>query len=270
MPELPEMEHYRSMLNRYILNKPIRHVEVTREKTINCPVTTFQQALLNQTITTVQRRGKHLLFHLNNNQVLLLHLMLSGFMYWGTDSDKLDRTAQVTLTFDQNKLFFHGLRLGYLHIYTNEGDISQQLAPIGPEPLMPLFTANALAKLLQKKRTVLKKALTDQHVIAGIGNCYSDEICFQARQLPLKNCQELSTADIQALFQAFHEVLTRALQLGGYMEQRFYKDDRLTGGYNHHCLVYDRPQEPCLRCQTPIVMTRLASRKVFYCPTCQL
>ncbi|QDX91696.1 bifunctional DNA-formamidopyrimidine glycosylase/DNA-(apurinic or apyrimidinic site) lyase [Brevibacillus laterosporus] len=269
MPELPEMEHYRSMLNRYMLDKPIRHVEVTREKTINCPVATFQQALLNQTITTVQRRGKHLLFHLNNNQVLLLHLMLSGFMYWGSDSDNLDRTAQVTLTFDQNKLFFHGLRLGYLHV-CKESEVEQKLAKLGPEPLMPLFTADVLAKLLQKKRTVLKTALTDQHVIAGIGNCYSDEICFQARQLPLKNCQELSTADIQALTQAFREVLTRALQLGGYMEYRFYKDDRLTGGYNQHCLVYDRPQEPCLRCQTPIVMTRLSSRKVFYCPTCQL
>ncbi|MDF2680729.1 MAG: Fpg/Nei family glycosylase [Brevibacillus sp.] len=268
MPELPEMETYRRLLQQQIGGLTITDTHVDREKTINLPVDRFAQIIRGNRLTLIDRRGKHLLFHLENSYVLLLHLMLGGFLYLGTAEDKLSRTSQVTLSFGSRILYFHGLRLGYLHLLTTE-QIDERLADLGPEPLATAFTASHLAQLLSGKRGILKTALVDQHWLAGIGNCYSDEICFHAGILPTRRIPELSPEDGTRLYHSMQAVLSEAMQFGGYMETPLYQGDGLTGGYNDRCRVYDRGGEPCLRCGHAIVGDRLSSRKVFFCTHCQ-
>ncbi|MGG1658906.1 Fpg/Nei family DNA glycosylase [Brevibacillus sp. NRS-1366] len=268
MPELPEMETYRRLLQERIGGRSITATLVQREKTINLPPNEWNRILLGNRITLVDRRAKHLLFHLESSHVLLLHLMLGGFLYYGSTEDKLDRTAQVTISFDDHILYFHGLRLGYLHLLTT-WQLDERLDPLGPEPLDPSFTLTRFTELLTEKRGILKTALVDQHWLSGIGNCYSDEICFDAAILPTRRIPELTDEEIKQLFHSMQAVLKEAIQFGGYMEPPFYRDDDLTGGFNDRCRVYDRGGEPCVRCGKLISKGKLSSRKVFACTNCQ-
>jgi formamidopyrimidine-DNA glycosylase len=269
MPELPEMETYRQLLSANILQKRIKAVEINREKSINLHVPLFQQELVGKQVTQIERRAKHLLFHLSHGKVLILHLMLGGWMYLGKKDDNPDRTKQIILAFSDNlELYFIGLRLGYLHLLTRD-ETTDKLAKLGPEPLSSQFTFDAFENTLNKRWGMLKPTLVDQKFLSGIGNCYSDEICFSAQLHPSKRMNELNSAETKQLFTSIKTVLERAIKLGGYMEYPLYKNDEITGGYENHTYVYDREGKPCVRCGTEIVKAEISSRKMFYCPNCQ-
>lgn len=268
MPELPEMETCRQLLGRQLTGLMITEAEINREKSINVPPAEFIRQVQNSTIISIDRRAKHLIFRLSSGKNLLLHLMLGGWMYLGNDEDNPDRTKQVILSFGSRKLYFIGLRLGYLHLLTAQ-ELEKEFEELGPEPLDPGFTAASFAQLLEKKRGMLKTSLVNQHFIAGIGNCYSDEICHQAGLLPMRKIEELSEMEKSRLYPAMKTVFANAIQSGGYMDEPLFKGDLITGGYNERCMVYDREGESCLRCGSRIVKEEISSRKTFYCPGCQ-
>ncbi|WP_251554630.1 bifunctional DNA-formamidopyrimidine glycosylase/DNA-(apurinic or apyrimidinic site) lyase [Neobacillus muris] len=268
MPELPEMENYKIHLNNKITGQTITAVDVNRIKSINVNPNLFKKTVSNQKVLNVSRRGKHLLFHLQNGQVLLLHLMLGGWMYFGQETDKPKRTIQVRLSFGHEHLYFIGLRLGYLHLHTPQ-DAEKKLSHLGPEPLDPSFSENEFMDRLKTKHGRLKTALIDQDFIAGIGNCYSAEICFHAKILPIKDIDELNNAAKSQLYQSMKTVLSEGIRLGGYMENPFFKEDKKTGGFHKHCQVYDREGQTCQRCGAVIVKEMISSRKTYYCLNCQ-
>jgi formamidopyrimidine-DNA glycosylase len=268
MPELPEMENYKRLLNQKITEQVITDVQVNREKSINVIPELFIKSVLHQKVIEVNRRGKHLLIQLQNRQVLLLHLMLGGWMYFGTEEDKPKRTIQVRLSFGQHHLYFIGLRLGYLHLYS-EKDVQKPIEHLGPEPLEADFTLEKFIKMLADKRGRIKTKLLDQEFIAGIGNCYSDEICYHARILPKRNIDEIGDPERSQLYQSVKHILLDALKNGGYMDNPFYQGDTLTGGYKNLCLVYDREGQSCKRCGSTITKEMISSRKTFFCPNCQ-
>jgi formamidopyrimidine-DNA glycosylase len=271
MPELPEMETYRSQVSERITSRQIDGVEVDREKTINVPVQAFIGIVQGSRIERIERRAKMLLFRLDNGSTLLLHLMLGGSMFWGTPEEAAGRNAQVVLSFagEERRLYFRGLRLGYLHLYQEE-ELAERLAKLGPDPFDPALSPDLFAKLIVGRgRGMLKSMLVDQSVLAGIGNCYSDEMCFQARIQPLRQVNTLSRRELDALYTAMRSTLIEAIRSGGYMEAPFFVGDTLTGGYNDRCKVYDRKDEPCPRCGAPIIKSEMSGRKVFYCAVCQ-
>lgn len=268
MPELPEMENYKKLLNQKISGLVISNIEINREKSINVKRELFIKSVQHQKVLKVDRRGKHLLFHMQNGQVLLLHLMLGGWMFYGLEVDKPNRTIQVRLSFGENHLYFIGLRLGYLHLY-NEKDVQQHLSHLGQEPLTTEFTENRFLTLMRVKHGRLKTKLLDQEFIAGIGNCYSDEICYHARIKPIKYINEISDTERSQLYHSMKQVLLDAIKHGGYMANPFYKGDALTGSFDDLCQVYDREGENCRRCGTTIIKEMISSRKTFYCSNCQ-
>ncbi|MDR6882295.1 Fpg/Nei family DNA glycosylase [Bacillus sp. 3255] len=268
MPELPEMETYRQQLSRLILNSPIQEAEVTRPKSLNVEPELFNRKLSGNRIVRLDRRAKHLLFHLATGEVLVLHLMLGGWMFYGSEEQKPDRTTQVVIRFGAQNLYFIGLRLGYLHMHALP-ELDALFRKLGPEPLEAGFTLAEWMKVLQGKKGNLKVTLVDQSVLSGIGNCYSDEICFVAGILPLRKVPTLTDEEKIRLFHAMRSVLLEAIRYGGYMEDPLFVNDTLTGGFNDRCRVYDREGEPCLRCGQELVKTEVSSRKCFYCANCQ-
>lgn len=208
MPELPEMENYKLLLNQRLVGRIITDVQVEREKSINVPVPLFQHELIGNSIREVERRAKHLVFHLNNSNVLVLHLMLGGILFYGTEEEKPDRTVQVTLSFSKMNLYFIGLRLGYLHYYTPE-EADRFLQKLGPEPMRSNFTADRFTLLMHKQSGTLKSVLVDQSVMAGIGNCYSDEICFDAGLLPSRRSNQLTDDELLRLYHSMRGFLQK-------------------------------------------------------------
>lgn len=269
MPELPEMENYKMLLNQKITGSHISAVQVNREKSINVLPEVFINKVQGQKIIKIERRAKHLLFFLENGNILLLHLMLGGWMYYGTEEDKPKRTIQIQFTFGNSHLYFIGLRLGYLHLYSSKEEVDKELAELGPEPLDTKFTLESFHSLISNRRGRLKTKLVDQEWISGIGNCYSDEICFHAGLLPSRSLEDIESTEINQLYQSIQYVLRDATKHGGYMDNQLFKGDILTGGFNNLCKVYDCEGQNCPRCGTKIIKNTLASRKTFYCPNCQ-
>ncbi|MCP8615401.1 Fpg/Nei family DNA glycosylase [Salirhabdus salicampi] len=268
MPELPEMENYRLLLKNKIEGKEITDVFVNREKSINVQSTIFEDKTRQQRICAIHRRAKQLLFYLDNGHVLLLHLMLGGWMFYGKEEDKPDRTIQIHLSFGEEHLYFIGLRLGYLHLF-EEKEVETKLQDLGPEPLDINFSLNAFQDLVSNKRGRIKTTLVDQSFLSGIGNCYSDEICFHAKILPTRNMNDLAYNEIIQLYHSIRQVLQQATQYGGYMDYPLYKGDRKTGGVEPFLNVYDREGENCKRCGSKITKEEVSSRKCFYCKGCQ-
>ncbi|WP_088831927.1 Fpg/Nei family DNA glycosylase [Paenibacillus tyrfis] len=268
MPELPEMENYRKLLSERIIGRTVTDTEVTREKSINVTPERWTQELTGQAVSRIDRRAKHLLFRLTTGNVLVLHLMLGGMMFYGKAEEKPDRSVQVRLGFGDYHLFFIGLRLGYLHLH-DPSEVDELMNKLGPEPFDPGLTPDRFAERLRVKAGTLKSNLVDQGVFAGIGNCYSDEICYHAGLLPSRRPSALSDEELHRLYCSMHEVLTEATQGGGYMEMPLFVGDSLTGGFDSHCRVYDREGEPCLRCGSPIARRDVSSKKSFCCLVCQ-
>jgi len=268
MPELPEMENYRRLLSQHIINVPITGVTVNREKTINVDKDVFSQALLGARVVFVERRAKYLLFHLNDGRRLLLHLMLGGMLFYGRADERPARSTQVELVFGDHILYFIGLRLGYLHLVSvKEGEAL--MGKLGPELLDRRMTLERFQQIMSKRRGALKSTLVNQQVFAGVGNCYADEIAYEAGLLPSALIQNLTPDSIVRLYDSVRKVLSDATEIGGYMEMPFKTGDTVTGSYNDQCKVYDREGEPCLRGGGTIVKIELSGRKAFYCPDCQ-
>lgn len=268
MPELPEMENYKILLNQKIIGKTITDVIVNREKSINVGTDDFINMVQGQKIEVVERRAKHLLFQLNNGHVLLLHLMLGGLMYYGTEEEKLDRTIQVQLSFGNQNLYFIGLRLGYLHLLSQD-EVKQELADLGPEPLDVNFSLDSFLNLIESKRGRLKTTLVNQEFLSGIGNRYSDEIAWHAKLLPERNMNDIGENEKVQLYQSIRFILQQGIQYGGYMDQALFKGDAKTGGYDDRTYVYNREGKACKRCGASIIKDEISSRKTFYCKECQ-
>ncbi|GIN14376.1 formamidopyrimidine-DNA glycosylase [Shouchella clausii] len=266
MPEMPEMATYQKWLTRTVVGQMITDIEVNREKSINVPVVDFKSALQHQTVTEVSRRGKQLLFHLANGQMLLLHLMLGGWLYWGTEEDAPDRTKQVILSFSLHNLYFIGLRLGYLHLHDQQS-AKRVLAKFGPEASG--VNADDFKAIAEHRRTMVKPFLTNQAYLSGIGNCYADEICFHAKLIPLRTIDSLSSKELEALYQAIAPTLQAAADAGGYMSHPFTAFDRLTGGMDSKLRVYDREGKACFRCGNLIIRQEVSKKNVFFCQVCQ-
>jgi formamidopyrimidine-DNA glycosylase len=267
MPELPEMENYKKQLHPLIRGKKVTDVDIQRPKSLNVASELFVKEVVGTSIKDIERRAKHILFHLSSGKILLLHLMLGGSIFFGSEADKPDHTAQVTLSFGDKHLYFTGLRLGYLHVHTVE-EIDKLLGKLGPEPLDPRFKLPDFKSRLSAKTTNLKVTLVDQSFLSGIGNCYSDEICFDARLLPARKANSLSPTEQVQLYDSIHSVLKEAIKYGGYMEPLFV-GDKVTGQFDSMCKVYDRGAEPCTRCGHPLIKRELSSKKCFYCSNCQ-
>ncbi|OAB44529.1 Fpg/Nei family DNA glycosylase [Paenibacillus glacialis] len=268
MPEMPEMENYRKLISDQILNIPITNVIVNREKSINIEGDNFISELLNTRIIFIERRGKYLNFHLNNGRRLLVHLMLGGLVYVGTDGDLPHRNTQVEISFGATTLYFIGLRLGYVHLLSAK-EVEQVLGQLGPEMTDRRMDINRFFNIVNGRRGSLKTLLVNQNVIAGIGNRYADEIAFEAGLLPSAKVQDLGPEVIERLFMSTKSVLSKAVDAGGYIDMPVTKDDSHTGSYKSEFKVYDREGELCPQCGGIVVKAELNSKKTFYCPTCQ-
>ncbi|HWL23576.1 MAG TPA: bifunctional DNA-formamidopyrimidine glycosylase/DNA-(apurinic or apyrimidinic site) lyase [Ureibacillus sp.] len=267
MPELPEMETYKTLLGSLIGGQKISDVEIGREKSINVPVEAFTKQLSSQTINKISRRAKYLIFHLQDGSCLLLHLMLGGWMFFGKEENQPDRTIQVRLSFGEQHLFFIGLRLGYLHLLSPK-EIEEEFMKLGPEVLDPDFTLDVFHQLMQKRKGTIKTTLINQEVLAGIGNAYSDEILWHAEISPHKKINELEDQQLTRLYHSIQFILNKGIKECGYMENPLFKGDSKTGGYQFY--VYDREGEVCSRCNTAIIKDEISSRKTHFCPNCQL
>jgi len=269
MPEWPEAEHLRKVLNERVCGRNIVSVAVMYPGAVNEPEEKFRRELVGRQIAIVERRGQHLIFHLDDGNRLLLRLAPGTRLYCGLKEPEGRRAYQAVIGFtDESRLLFGGLKPGGLSRMTAK-QVLEELKKLGPEPFDARLTPDVFRERLSSRRGMLKSALTGQKVVAGIGSRYGDEICFDARIHPGKQVSRLSPDEIGRLYASMRQVLAEAAAAGGLGDKPLFENDRHTGGYREMRKVADREGEPCPSCGTKIAKGEVAGRITHFCPKCQ-
>jgi formamidopyrimidine-DNA glycosylase len=279
MPELPEVEVMRRDLEREVVGKKIKAVEVTGTRSVRRHKNRkeFITVLTGRKITAVQRRGKYLVMKLDGNDALIVHLGMSGQLLRAkTAREKAPKHTHVAITFTQGGLlrFVDPRTFGEMFIAPYD-EIDQQvdeLAHLGLDPLETALSWDLFGRMLAEKKTKLKPLLMDQKFIAGIGNVYSDEILFEAGLKWDRQSDSLSQQEVRRLYRAITETLNGAVKYRGssLADEQYVDLFGKPGEYQEHHQVYGREGEACVRCRRPIQRARYSNRSTFYCDACQV
>jgi formamidopyrimidine-DNA glycosylase len=275
VPELPEVETVRRDLQALVVGARVERVLATGARTVRrTSARAVVDGVTGRTLVEAHRRGKYLLVTLDSGRWLVVHLRMSGQLVLAPTSDApLAAHTHVRLALgDGRELRFVDPRTFGEVVVVDPLALATELpglALLGPEPLD--LDAAGLGSVLTTRRRQLKALLTDQRVIAGIGNIYADEIAHAAGVRHARAGSTLSGREVGRLHDAIHRILPAAIAArGSTLSDAQYVDlGGLGGGYQEHHAVYDREGKPCLTCGRPIVRMAWAGRSTFFCRRCQ-
>jgi formamidopyrimidine-DNA glycosylase len=273
MPELPEVETIRRDLVATIAGRAIEAVEVTGRRTVRRqPVEELVGRLESRSVMGVRRASKYLLLDLDSGEVLVIHLRMSGQLRWHP-ADVAPTAARAphthaVLGFAHGELRFVDPRT-FGEWFVAPAD--QLPFRVGDDPLEPGLTGARLAEVLGSRRRALKVVLTDQQLVAGIGNIYADEICFQAGVRTDRRADTLTARQWTRLAEATGTVLAAAVAArGSSLRDAQYVDlFGQPGTYQRDHQVYGREGLPCRGCGRSIQRAMVGQRSTFFCPHCQ-
>jgi formamidopyrimidine-DNA glycosylase len=269
MPELPEVEAVRQLLLPVMRARRIDRVTLHRDGLRRRFDPAFIDLVEGQRVDDIVRRGKHLLVQLGSGDVVALHLGMSGDFRIEprgplSDERRLKHDHVVIELATGTVVFSDPRRFGAMDLL-RAGAVPGAIAAMGPEPLSPDFTPEALARALAGRRTAIKVALLDQRVVAGIGNIYASEALHHGGLSPRRQAAALVTPGGRPrpaavrLVTGIRTVLAQAIA----RQETAYRAGRFR--------VYEREDRPCRRRGCGGVIARIvqAGRSTYYCPRCQ-
>lgn len=274
MPELPEVETVRRDLTDELLGRRIQRVRVRKADLLldGGPVDSFCRCLEGRRVDALDRRGKYLLFRLDENLVLLVQLRMSGRFVLGAELPDPEEFRHVVAEFsldDGRTLFYDDVRrLGGFRLLSAP-EWREEARKLGPEPLADGFTSRRLAQALASSRAPVKNTLLDQRRLAGVGNIYASEALHRARIDPRRAAGSLDEAEMRRLHRALRRVLREALASAGTSFRNYRAVNGRSGEFQERLRVYGREGEPCPRCGEPIQRIVQAGRSSFFCLACQ-
>jgi formamidopyrimidine-DNA glycosylase len=247
-----------------LVGKRIQRAELLWEGTLAEPTPDeFYLRVLGQTITNFGRRAKYLLIHLNED-TLVVHLRMSGDLLVEKETDPIAPHHRFLLIFEDGfRLAFNDTRkFGRIWLLD---DPTPLLAKLGPEPLDGLLTPEEFYVRLKSRRRQLKPLLLDQSFIAGVGNIYADEALHRARLHPQTQAADLTSEQAALLLESIQHVLQAGIEANGASIDWVYRG----GDFQNQFQVYQRGEEPCYQCGTPIQRIVVGQRGTHFCPQCQ-
>lgn len=281
MPELPEVETAARDLAAQVIGRQISQIEkLDWERMVETPsIKEFYALLPGRCIVTVGRRAKWLLFTLDADWTLAIHLRMSGTLSVHPTDLPADQYTHLVLALSNGqRIFFRDQRkFGRVRLLNAAGLAALDQAH-GPEPLSAAFTPAVLADIVRSRRTSIKSLLLNQALLAGLGNIYVDESLWQTRIHPLRPANSLTSAEINALHSAIQTVLTQAINNKGSTLRDYRNGYGQPGQNQDYFNIYGKgatpgkakPGRPCPRCGTPAVRLVVGQRGTHICPTCQL
>jgi formamidopyrimidine-DNA glycosylase len=291
MPELPEVETVRRGLAPVMEGARFEKVEARRPD-LRWPLPRdFVRRLEHQVVRGIGRRAKYLLVDLSSGDVLVMHLGMSGSFRVYTDDgmrapgkfhhSRSDELVHDHVVFHMSSgatvIFNDPRRFGFMKLLPRAALAEEPLMrSIGPEPLGNEFDAALLARACANKKTSLKAALSDQRVVAGLGNIYVCEALHRARLSPKRRASTIADRKgapnerAAALVEGIKKVLNDAIAAGGSSLRDHRRTDGELGLFQHAFRVYDRAGAKCLRRDGGVIRRIVqGARSTFYCPVCQ-
>ncbi|HSP11129.1 MAG TPA: DNA-formamidopyrimidine glycosylase family protein [Salegentibacter sp.] len=257
MPELPEIANFKTFLDETVLNKEIVEVDFPETKLLQSPQAEFKKVLLNRKFVGSKQLGKYLFLETNSKKSLVFHFGMTGkFEYF--QHNETPKHTHLHITFkDHSHLAFVCVRkLGKIYLADGVEEFRAEHS-LGKHSLD--VTSEEFRNIFQEKKGGIKLALTDQHLISGIGNVYADEILFQSRIHPNTKVEKLSEKEIDKLFEEMNKVLKTAIKKEGERSE-----------FPSNYLSRSRKEgSACPNCSGKIKMIKVSGRSTYFCPECQ-
>jgi formamidopyrimidine-DNA glycosylase len=267
VPELPDVELYVAALRRHVGGRAIRRVRVASPffvRTFDPPV----NGLEGRTVRAITRMGKRLVWALDDDLFVVVHLMIAGRMRWRETGVAIPaKVGLAAFDFDEGTLLFTeagSRKQASMHVVRGR-EAALAMDPGGADVFS--MSRDAFGSALRASNHTLKRQLTDPHVFSGIGNAYSDEILHAAQLSPVSLTQSLTDAEIARLFDAVRGVLrewTARLQ----QEAGDEFPEKVTA-FRPGMAVHGRYGKPCPRCGAPVQRIVYARNEANYCAACQ-
>lgn len=279
MPELPEVETIRLGLQKAIVGKTIAGIDIRVPKLFYGD----KKDIIGKKVKDIDRRAKQIIIDVEGGNDLLIHLKMTGQLIYDNSKSRVagghpsadwvaelpNSTTHIIFDFsDGSKLFFNDMRrFGWIKIVNSE-ELKAD-SSLGVEPLNKKFTIEKLLHIVKSKpRWNIKKVLTDQTLISGIGNIYADEALFWVKILPTRLAKDITDAEISKLRSSIIKALEIGLKYGGSSENTYVQIDGSQGKAQEHFQVYSRGGKPC-SCSGKVRKIRLNGRGTHFCPVCQ-
>ena len=278
--ELPEVEVMRRDLEKEVVGKRVKEVEVRPHRNAMRVIRRharrkeFADRLAGKKITKVDRKGKYLLLHLDDGDVWVVHFGMSGQFVRGTKRQALPPHTHVVVEFQQggDLRFVDPRTFGETFVTAgNQLGKVKELDHIAIDPLEDTFTWQEFSAELARRAAKLKPLLMDQKFVSGLGNIYSDEVLFAAGLRHDRMSDSLSSQEVRRLYRAIREVIQDAIRFRGttLVDEAYMDLFGKPGEFQNELKVYGRAGLACRRCRTPIDVVKLAGRNSYFCPQCQ-
>ena len=278
MPELPEVETVRRALAPVLEQHHVTAAFVGRDDLRWSLPENLAARLIGRRFTRVDRRGKYVLMHLDQQDIFLLHLGMSGSIRIHNTPPHLGKHDHVMLTTAvsptsaaKNYVVLNDpRRFGWVDLFPAANqDTHKLLRHMGPEPLGNAFSAAHLQAVFKGRLSPVKNALLNQQFIAGIGNIYASEALFHAGISPRRKAATIKGQRAERLAAAVVKTLRAAIEDGGTSLRDHVQPGGEIGYFVRRLAVYGRGGQPCQVCTTPIKTIVQSGRSSFYCPRCQ-
>jgi formamidopyrimidine-DNA glycosylase len=272
MPELPEVETVRRQLAPLLEGRRLAALEIADARwCMPLAPRELQDALEGRLIERLGRRGKYLVWELEDEAFLLAHLRMNGTMLYDPPPGTRYERVRFALDDGHEVRFCDPRRFGTGELALGRPALDSFFAArVGIEPLSDELSGAALARLARGRRAPVKAFLLDQRHVAGVGNIYADEALFRAGIHPLRPAGTLTRARWDALAAGVRDALVAGLAAGGATIDDFRHADGLSGAFQDEFLVHRRAGEPCPRCGREIVKLVVAGRGTYVCESCQV
>ncbi len=283
MPELPEVETTVRGLQKEILGLNILDVWTdlaTKDKrkidTVANPkfFLFFKKEINKQKISSIERRGKNILINLTSPTTILIHLKMTGHLFYGKNHKNKYAHAIFTLSNKHFLVFSDVRKFGKITlIQTKDLLISKHLKDLGPEPLDKKFTiTNFKLKINKKPNQKIKTVLLDQSIIVGIGNIYSDEILWQAGIHPERKVAYIKEFEFKKMFEAMKKILKKSIKLGGDSNSDYLNIYGLPGKFQNFHRAYQQTGKKCSKigCSGVIMRKVVNGRSSHFCSVHQI
>ncbi|MEY4059243.1 MAG: DNA-formamidopyrimidine glycosylase [Polynucleobacter sp. 24-46-87] len=276
MPELPEVEVTRLGIAPHLEGRRVSAVKIIDGR-LRWPVPSNLNALLSgQKVYGIERRGKYLLMEFEAGY-LLLHLGMTGTLRVLPSSDTLKPHDRVTFEFGKLSLRLHDPRKfgAVLWHPKSKGPIEKNplLQKLGVEPFSAEFEGDlgtdVLYQCSRKRSVAVKQFLLAGQAVVGVGNIYCSESLFEAGIHPAKAAGKLTRPQCSRLANAVRLILKKAIAAGGSSLKDFVNSEGDPGHFMVQTKVYDRKDQPCKVCKTPIKQIVQGQRSTYFCPQCQ-
>lgn len=270
MPELPEVETTRRGLEPHLVGRRIERL-CLREPRLRWPVPeTLPEELPGQRIQGLDRRGKYLIAHLDQGD-LIIHLGMSGSLRVVEPVVPAGRHDHWDLELSDGWVcrYRDPRRFGSLLWTDGPAMRHPRLRDLGPEPLDPAFDGDYLYTASRGRRLAVKAWLMDSHIVVGVGNIYANEALFRAGIHPARAAGRISRTRYMGLAQAIRATLGEAIDQGGTSLRDFVHEDGKPGYFRQSLSVYERAGCPCPRCGRSLQRRLIAQRATYLCVHCQ-